>query len=195
MTTTGARIGAVVAAGAAAVAALVVVGPLLGSSDADGDDAPPVTTETTPTTQPLPPRTEPSQRMTVAAAAVRALVREHYPSDALWVRDAVCSRWHPPGNRDCTRLTEQEMGEFEQLLPNYAIEWVGSSRALERGGGYLGRPYVAVDQLRRVAADGGFVFVVASGGGPLDCTGGDFRVILNPGVPPVVASHRVSVNC
>lgn len=194
------RLGAVTVAGAAAVAALVVLVPLLGTGDAD-QGAEPVASDPTTSTEP-PPSPEPSDRMQVAAAGMRALLRENYPSEGrLWVRDSVCARWNDftDDSGECTDLVAADRTELERLLPIYSIAWVEDGRRPD-GSHYPGGfgkphpPYVEVSELQDVSAEGGSVFVWVIRDG-LDCAGGRYSVTLNRGSAPDAVQGEVQVVC
>ncbi|MDQ3664200.1 MAG: hypothetical protein M3353_06010 [Actinomycetota bacterium] len=181
------HLAAVTVAGAAVVAALVVLVPVLGSGSTDQGAEPPVVTNPTTTTEPPPP--EPSARMKVAAAGVRELLREEYPSEkALLVRNGVCEQYRGDPN-GCTDLTKMEMTDLERLLSAYSITWVDRSpRDLE------GRLYVEISELKDVSADGGSVFAWALAGAH-NCVGWAYDVTLRPDAAPVSTSDGIVVVC
>lgn len=167
------RLGAVAVAGAAAVAALVVLLPVLGSGSTDRGAESPVVND--PTTTPQPPTPDdPSARMQVAAAGVRELLREEYPSEkALLMRNGVCEQYRGDPN-GCTDLTKMELTDLERLLSGYSIIWVDRSpRDLK------GRLYVEISELKDVSADGGSVFAWALAGAR-NCAGTGYDVTLSP---------------
>lgn len=122
--------------------------------------------------------------MRVVAAAVRKLLRDHYPAaETLGFQKDVCPRGPShEGTRECPPLTGRDRADLERLLPMYDLDWVstGVRHSVKRKG-----LYVEVSVLRGVDSQGGSVFVFVLGG-PRDCAGAEIDVTLTEGSAPAV---------